>query len=166
LTPRVVSLVRETNSLLRLFGTPRDLLSKADSDLGRLTGALAQGRQRDALHALMDCSITVFHTGDWIRATHGDHRRASSDLAASSKWLRMTRDIANAAKHCDLAWKSVDGERHGAVLAKMEYKIDQRNPATGHRIVVLATDAMSHDVLDVLRGAIAEWRAFVEAKGI
>lgn len=157
---------RETNSLLRLFGTPRELLSKADSDLARLTDALARGRQREALHALMDCSITVFHTGDWIRATHTDHHRSSSDLAASSKWLRMTRDIANAAKHGDLTWKPVDAETHGAVLAKMEYKIDRRNPATGHRIVGFATDATSHDVLDVLREAIAEWRAFVEAQGI
>ena len=157
---------RETNSLLRLFGKPHELISKADSDLARLTDALARGRQREALHALMDCSITVFHTGDWIRATHTDHRRSSSDLAASSKWLRMTRDIANAAKHGDLTWKPVDAEIHGAVLAKMEYKIDRRNPATGHRIVGFATDATSHDVLDVLREAIAEWRAFVEAQGI
>jgi hypothetical protein len=157
---------RETNSLLRLFGTPRELLSKADGDLARLTDALARGRQREALHALMDCSITVFHTGDWIRATHTDHRRSSSDLAANSKWLRMTRDIANAAKHGDLTWKAVDAETHGAMLAKLEYKVDRRKPATGHRIVGLATDATSHDVLDVLREAIAEWRAFVEAKGI
>lgn len=157
---------RETNSLLRLFGTPRELLSKADGDLARLTEALAHGRQRDALHALMDCSITVFHTGDWIRATHSDHSRSSSDLAANSKWLRMTRDIANAAKHGDLTWKPVDAETHGAVLAKMEYKVDGRNGATGHRIVALAVDATSHDVLDVLRQAVEEWRAFVEARGI
>ena len=39
---------RETNSLLRLFGTPRELLSKADSDLARLADALARGRQREA----------------------------------------------------------------------------------------------------------------------
>ncbi len=155
-----------STSLLRLFGTPRELLLKADSDLVRLTHALAQGRQREALQALMDCSITVFHTGDWIRATHTDHRRSSSDLAANSRWLRMTRDIANAAKHGDLTWNPVDAETHGAVLAKMEYKIDRGNPATGHRIVALATDATSHDVLDILREAVAEWRAFVEAKGI
>lgn len=157
---------RETNSLLRLFGTPRELCSKADSDLVRLTEALAHGRQRDALHALMDCSITVFHTGDWIRATHTDHRRSSSDLAANSKWIRMTRDVANAAKHGDLTWKPVDAETHGAVLAKMEYKVDRRNAATGHRIVALAIDGTSHDVLDILREAVEEWRAFVEAKGI
>jgi hypothetical protein len=78
----------------------------------------------------------------------------------------MTRDIANAAKHGDLTWKPVDAETRGGVLAKMEYKIDLRNPATGHRIVAFATDATSHAVLDVLREAIAEWRAFVEAKGI
>ena len=37
-----------------------------------------------------------------------------------------------------------------------------------HDVTLLgfATDATSHDVLDVLREAIAEWRAFVEAKGI
>ena len=156
----------ETNSLLRLFGTPHQLLSKAESDLARLTDALARGRQREALHALMDCSITVFHTGDWIRATHADHRRSSSDLAASSKWLRMTRDIANAAKHGDLTWKPADAKMHGALLARLEYKSDPRNAATGHRIVGFATDATTHDVLDVLREAIAEWREFVEARGI
>lgn len=157
---------RETNSFLRLFGTPRELLSKADSDLARLTDALARGDQREALYALMDCSITVFHTGDWIRATHTDHRRSSSDLVANSKCLRMTRDIANAAKHGDLTWKPVDSETHGAVLAKMEYKVNRGNPAAGHRIIALAIDETSRDVLDVLRAAIAEWRAFVEAKGI
>lgn len=156
----------ETNSFLRLFGTSRELLSKADSDLARLTDALARGHQREALHALMDCSVTVFHTGDWIRATHTDHRRSSSDLAANSRCLRMTRDIANAAKHGDLTWKLADAETHGPVLAKMEYKVNRRNSATGHRIVALATDGTSHDVLDVLRDAIAEWRTFLEAKGI
>lgn len=157
---------REINSLLRLFGTPRELLSKADSDLVRLTDALAQGRQREALHALMDCSITVFHTGEWIRATHIDHRRSSSELAANSRCLRMTRDIANAAKHGDLTWNPVDAETHGAVLAKMEYKIDRDNPATGHRIVGLATDATRHDVLGILREAVPECRAFMQVKGI
>ena len=157
---------RETNSFLRLFGSPRKLLSKADSDLARLSDALARGDQREAQNALMDCSITVFHMGDWIRATHTDHRCSSSDLATNSKCLRMARDIANAAKHGDLTWKPVDAETHGAVLAKMEYKVNRRNPSAGHRIVALANDATSHDVLDVLRDAIAEWRAFVDAKGI
>jgi hypothetical protein len=78
----------------------------------------------------------------------------------------MTRDIANVAKHGDLTWKAVDAKTHGAVLAKLEYKVDRRKPATDHRIVGLATDATSHDVVAVLREAIVEWRAFVEAKGI
>ena len=78
----------------------------------------------------------------------------------------MARDIANAAKHGDLTWNLVDAETHGAVLAKMEYKVNRRKPTADHRIAALATDATSHDVLDVLRDAIAEWRAFVEVKGI
>jgi hypothetical protein len=156
----------ESNSFLRLFGSPRELLSKADGDLARLTDALARRCQREALHALMDCSITVFHTGDWIRAMHTDHRRSSSELAANSNWLRMTRDVANAAKHGDLTWKPVDVETHGAVLAKLEYEIDRRDPSAGHRIVGVASDTTSHDVLDILRNAIAEWRAFAEARGI
>jgi hypothetical protein len=78
----------------------------------------------------------------------------------------MTRDIANAAKHGDLTWKPVDAETHGAVLAKMEYKVERRNTATGHRIVALAIDGTSHDVLDILREAVKEWRAFLEARGI
>jgi hypothetical protein len=157
---------RETNTFLRLFGAPRELLSKADSDLARLTDALARGRQRDALHALMDCSITLFHTGDWIRATHAHHHRSSSELAVTSKWLRMTRDIANAAKHGNLTWKPVDVETHGAVLAKLEYRIDRRSPGTDHHIVALANDDTNYDVLDILRNAIAEWLAFAEAKGV
>jgi hypothetical protein len=55
------------------------------------------------------------------------------------------------------------------VLAKIEYKadkLDRRNPATGHRIVELATDATSHDVLNVLRDAIAEIGAFTNVKHI
>jgi hypothetical protein len=48
----------------------------------------------------------------------------------------------------------------------MEYRVNRRNPATGHLIAALATDGKSHDVLDVLRDAIAEWRAFVDTKGI
>jgi len=150
----------------------RQLGAQAAGDAVRIKRPIADGSagatyaEREALYALMDCSITVFHTGDWIRATHTDHRRSSRDLAANSKWLRMTHDIANAAQHDDLTWKVVDAETHGAALARMEYKVDPRKPATGHRIVGLATDATSHDVVDVLREAIAEWRAFVEAKGI
>jgi hypothetical protein len=157
---------RESNSLLRIFGSPHELLAKADSDLARLTDALAHGRQRSALWALMDCSITVFHVGDWVRATHTDHRPSSSAFAVTSKWLRMARDIANAAKHGDLTWKPADAETHGAVLAKMEYATDRRDGRGDHRIVALATDGTSYDVVDVLREAIAEWRAFVETKGI
>jgi hypothetical protein len=78
----------------------------------------------------------------------------------------MTCDIANAAKHGDLTWKPVDDDTYGAILSKMEYQIDRGNPATGHRMVAFASDATRHDVLDVLREAIAEWRAFVEAKSI
>jgi len=114
----------------------------------------------------MDCSITVFHTGDWIRATHSDHSRSSSDLAANSKWLRMTRDIANAAKHGDLTWKPVDAETHGAVLAKMEYKVDGRNEAT---VIVSSRSPLTRRVMTFwtyLREAVEEWRAFVEARGI
>lgn len=157
---------RETNSLLRLFGSPRELLAKADSDLARITNALVRGEQREALWALMDCSIAVFHTGDWVRAGHTGHRRASSDLAETSKWLRMARDIANAAKHGDLTWKPTDAETHGAVLARLEYKTDRREPAKGHSIVALALDGTRYDVVDVLRKAIEEWRGFVEAKSI
>ena len=157
---------RESHSLLRLVGSPREMLAKADADLARFTEALALEQQRAALWALMDCSITVFHTGDWIRSTHTHHRRSSSDLAASSKWLRMTRDIANASKHGDLTWKPVDAETHGPVLTRMEYKVDRHAPKSRHRVVALTTDGASYDVVDVLREGIAEWRSFVETKGI
>ena len=72
----------------------------------------------------------------------------------------------NAAKHGDLTWKPVDVETHGAVLAKLEYRIDRRSPGTGHRILALANDETSYDVLDILRNAIAEWLAFAEANGV
>lgn len=156
----------ERNSLLRLFGSPRELLAKAEVDLIRLTDALACGRQREALWALMDCSITALHTGDWIRATHKDHRRTSSDFAETSNWLRMARDIANASKHGDLTWKSADAETHAAVLTKLEYQSDHRSPSKSHRIVAFASDGTTYDAVDVLRNAIAEWRHFMETKGI
>lgn len=156
----------ERNSLLRLFGSPRELLAKAESDLARLKDALAHARQRDALWALMDCAVTVLHTGDWIRAGHTDHRRSSSEFATDSTWLRMARDIANAAKHGDLTWNPSDAATHGAVLVRMDYLVGRRDPTKEHRIIVLGTDGVSHNVLDVLRNAIAEWRGFIEAKQI
>jgi hypothetical protein len=156
---------REANTFLRIFGSPHESLAKANADLARLTEALASGQQHAALWALMDCSITVFHTGDWIRATHADHHQSSRDLAANSKWLRMVRDIGNAAKHGDLTWKPADAETHGAVLAQLQYKIDGHSSATSHHIVALAKDGTSYDVVDVLREAIAQWRSFVKATG-
>ena len=79
--------------------------------------------------------------------------------------LRMARDIANAAKHGDLTWNSEDTETHGAVLAKLEYLVDD-NGAGSHRIMALDIDGARHDVVDVLRDAIGEWRGFVRVKGI
>jgi len=155
--------IRKQNSLLRLFGSPRELLTKAESDLARLTDALSHGQQRAARWALMDCSITVFHVGDWIRATHTDHREAAALLPMRSEWIRMTRDICHAAKHGDLTWKAADADMHGALLATMKYKISTSAATPTHEIVVIATD---HDVLDVLRHAIADWSRFIDEKGI
>jgi len=156
----------ETNSLLRLFGSSAELLAKADSDLARFTDALACGKQREALWTLMDCSITVFHVADWIRTTHTDHRRATTDFATRSQWIRMTRDIGNAAKHADLTWKAADAPTHGPVLSKLEYVLNKPEIQTAHRILALAKDGERYDVVDVLRNAIGEWREFIAAKGI
>jgi hypothetical protein len=93
------------NSLLRLFGSSRELLAKANADWSRLVDSLSRSSEREALWALMDCAVTVFHIGDGIRATHVDHHAMSLRFAQDSKWIRMTRDLCHAAKHGDLRWE-------------------------------------------------------------
>ena len=141
-------------------------MAKAEADIARLTDALSHGRQREALWALMDCSVTIFHIGDWIRATHTDHRKAASDLAARSSWIRMARDICHAAKHGDLKWKAVDADVHGAVLAGLEYKIDKEASEAVDRIIALHNDGVRYDVVELLHHAVADWREFLREKGI
>jgi hypothetical protein len=156
----------EQNSLLRLFGSPHEVIAKAENDLARLIHALSLGHQREAVWALMDCSITIFHVGDWIRAAHTDHRRASSDLSAGSHWIRMTRDICHAAKHGDLTWKTADARMHGPILAKLEYASAKHGDEPLHYIVAVEKDNTRHDVIDVLRLAIAEWSRFINERRI
>lgn len=158
--------IREQNSLLRLFGSPSEVLAKAGSDLARLTDALSSGKQQAALWALTDCSITVFHVGDWIRATHTDHQKAAVELQTRSKWIRMTRDICHAAKHGDLTWKSQDADVHGAVLVTMKYGTAKTAAEPRDEIVVIATDGETYDALEVLRHAMADWSRFIAARGI
>lgn len=157
---------RERNSLLRLFGSPHEVLAKANADLARLTDALGHGRQRDALWALADCSITVFHVRDWIRATRSDHRAETGELVATSQWIRMTRDICHAAKHGDLTWWPEQAEVHGPTLAKLEYRISRRNPEAPHRIVAILPSRSECDVLDVLQRAIDDWSRFLAERQI
>jgi hypothetical protein len=73
------------HSLLRLFGSPRELLAKANADLIRLVDSLSRGKPREALWSLMDCAIAVFHVGDWIRAGHTDHHASSRRFAQRSR---------------------------------------------------------------------------------
>lgn len=164
--PQMTSPARERNSLLRLFGSPNELIDKANADLARLADALARYRQRDALWALADCSITVFHIGDWIRATRSDHDIATGQLLASSKWIRMTRDICHAAKHGDLTWRPEQAEIHGPTLAKLEYRISRRSPEAPHRIVAILPNRAERDVLVILRNAIDDWARFVAERQI
>ncbi len=159
------AMTHERNSFLRLFGSPRELIAKAESDLARLAAALADGRQRDALWALADCSISTFHIGDWIRCGHTDHHRATADLATQSMPIRMARDICHAAKHGDLMWKPADAANHGPVLRKLEYKTMKGGDAP-QRIVAVAQDGTEHDVVEVLRLAIAAWTRFIVENGI
>ena len=93
---------RSRNSLLRLFGSSRELLGESNADLRRLLDALSSSKPREAMWALMDTAITVFHIGDWIRTTHVGHGVTSKQFAQDSKWIRMTRGLCHAAKHVDL----------------------------------------------------------------
>jgi hypothetical protein len=159
--------VRSRLSLIRLFGSPRELLAKADADLNRLVEALSRGQQRAAIWALMDCAIAVFHTGDWLRATHTDHRASSLRFANRSQWIRMVRDICHAAKHGDLTWDEAQAGTHEPVVAKLEY---QRGPARGDqhqaRFWVVARDESRHNVVDVLQHAILDWIRYLDRNGV
>jgi hypothetical protein len=53
---RITAMIdRESNSVLRIFGTPLELLSKAKSDLRPRINALVRGRQRDARLGCSKC---------------------------------------------------------------------------------------------------------------
>jgi len=160
-----VTQARSRNSLLRLFGSPQELLSKAHADLGRLVAALSRGEQRAALWALMDCAIAVFHTGDWIRATHTDHHAASLRFARSSQRIRIVRDICHAAKHGDLTWKPAQVAAHGPTVVKLEYQrgLGEQRQAS---VWVTTNDQSRHDVVDVLHRAISEWTQFLDQRGV
>ena len=162
-----MSEVRSSNSLLRLFGSSRELLAKADADLARLVEALSRDEQRAALWALMDCAIAVFHTGDWLRATHSGHRATSLQFAQRSQWIRITRDICHAAKHGDLTWNKPQAAEHGSVVVQLKY---QPRRASGKRqqahVWVVTSDQSRHSVVDVLRQAISDWTRFLDQKGV
>jgi hypothetical protein len=74
------------NRFLRLFGSSRELLAKSNAALSRLVDSLSRS-EREALWALMDCAVTVFHIADWIRATHIDHYDASFRFAQGSQGI-------------------------------------------------------------------------------
>ena len=85
----------------------------------------------------------------------------------NSKWLRMTRDIANASKHGDLHMEAHQMRNpRRCARRQCEYKIDPSNSAMAHRIVGLAIDATSYDVLDVLRERLRNGAHFSRARGI
>jgi hypothetical protein len=156
-----------THGLLRLFGSPRELIAKANVDLIRLVEALSRGKSREALWSLMDCAIAVFHVGDWIRAAHTDHHASSRRFAQRSQWIRMTRDICNAAKHGDLKWTEAQAATRGPVVIKLEYQSNQAQD--GHQRVeiwVITRDQARHGVAEVLRHAISDWTRFLDQKGI
>jgi hypothetical protein len=149
-------------SLLRLFGSPQELVDKADADLSRLVNSLTRGEQREALWALMDCAIAVFHVGDWLRATHTDHHASSHEFGLSSQWIRMTRDICHSAKHGDLTWADALGATHSPVIARLEYEAAPGDD--GHRradIWVVTNDQTRYSVPEVLQHAIADWKRFL-----
>lgn len=164
---QAVSEARSQNSLLRLFGSPRELLTKADADLSRLVEALSRGEQRAALWALADCAITVFHTGDWLRATHTDYRATSLRFAQRSQWIRMARDICHAAKHGDLTWDEAQAATHGPTVAKLEYQPGRaRGEQKQASLWVVTNDQSRHNVVDVLQHAISDWTRYLDQKGI
>ena len=155
------------NSLLRLFGSSRELLAKSNADLSRLVDSLSCSKDREALWALMDCAITVFHIGDWIRATHVDHHATSLRFAQGSKWIRMTRDLCHAAKHGDLKWEDSQAAMHGSVLMKLE--CDRRTASDDHppnTIWAITQDGSRHSVVKVLQEAISDWTRFLDQRGI
>jgi hypothetical protein len=158
---------RSRHGLLRLFGSPRELLAKANSDLIRLDELLSRGKLREALWPLMDCAIAVFHVGDWIRATHTDHHASSRRFAQRSQWIRMTRDVCHAAKHGDLTWAEDQAATHGPVIVKLECKSNDADDGQQRaRLWVVTSDQARHGVADVLRHAISDWTRFLDQKGI
>ena len=158
---------RSRNSLLRLFGGARELLVKSNADLSRLVDALSSSKEREALWALMDSAVTVFHIGDWIRAAHVDHRVAALQFAQDSKWIRMTRDLCHAAKHGDLTWEDSQAATYGPVLMKLEYSRGTASDSEApNSIWAITQDGVRHTVVEVLQEAISDWTRFLDAKGI
>lgn len=158
---------RSRNSLLRLFGSSRELLAKSNADLSRLVDSLSRSKEREALWALMDCAVTVFHIGDWIRATHVDHHATSLRFAQDSKWIRMTRDLCHAAKHGDLRWEDSQAATHGPVLVKLEYGDGtESDPLPPNVIWAITQDGSRHSVVEVLQEAISDWTRFLDQKRV
>jgi hypothetical protein len=122
--------------------------------------------EREAFWAVMDCAVTVFHVGDYIRATHSDHRGTSLQAVQHSKWIRMTRDLCHAAKHGDLTWEDSQAATHGPVLRKLEYQHGTSNGQTSNTLWAIAHDGSRHNVVHVLTEAISDWTRFLDEKSI
>ena len=119
------------------------------------------------LWAVMDCAVTVFHIGDWVRATHDDHGTTSLKFAQDSKWIRMTRDLCHAAKHGDLTWEDSQAATYGPVLVRLQY--DRGTASDSHppnNIWAITQDGSRHSVVELLQQAITDWTRFLDEKGI
>lgn len=112
----------------------------------------------EAMDFALALFITLYHVGDWIKATDPTLERAVTEHVRRNHALRLARDLANGSKHLTLTTPSVDPH----ILTAREYApapLD-RTPHPGYRLVMLA-GGENIDMLDLADRCVAAWREFL-----
>jgi hypothetical protein len=112
----------------------------------------------DAMDFALALFITLYHVGDWLKATDPKLRSAVNEHVRRNRPLRLARDLANGSKHLTLTCASVDPH----FLTAREYAPARlgETPHPGYRLVMLA-DGENIDMLDLADRCVAVWREFL-----
>ncbi len=123
----------------------------------RSAEAVACGSTQEAFDFLFALFTGIFQMRDWISASCLELNGDVSVLFRASAELALVRDLANGSKHMTLGHYSVDG----AATVAREYAGGGMS-----RFTVPRPGGRNIEAMRLADTAIAEVRAFMEAKGL